>query len=254
MLSTAIPAKIELPWAASGDKVVVPVPSQIPVTDGRASYTTGFPPLNGTPLDAGGVAPFQTDFNGVLNQITAVQQWQCAGGIFRYDAAFSTAIGGYPKCAILQGATGVLYQNTLENNSTNPESGNVGWGPLLGATPSVGDRSNKLATTSMFGTEFPSVLSGNGYKKIPDPTAPGGYLILQWGSLTVTGGIAAASPFVIAFPNGVLYAGAAWRVAAFDGGSSAKGSFGVSTSTTQITISPTDASGTFSVNWLAIGS
>lgn len=122
MLASAIPAKIQLPFAASGDKVTIPVASQIGVTDGRASFTTGFVPLNATPLSAGGVAPFETDFNGVLFQITSVQQWQCAGGIFRYDVDFSTAIGGYPKYAILLGTTGVEYFNLVDNNTTDPDS------------------------------------------------------------------------------------------------------------------------------------
>lgn len=253
MLATNVPLKIQVPWAASGDKVVVPVPSQIPVTDGRASWTTGFVPLNATPLDAGGVAPFETDFNGALYQMSAVQQWQCAGGHFKYDATFSTAIGGYPKYAVLYGATGIAYQSTVDNNITDPESGGVGWASPQGATPPLGDRTNKQATTSMFNTEFASLLSSNGYKKIPDPTSPTGYVIEQWGSTTVTGGVAATVGFPVAFPNGVLWATAQWRVVAFDGGSTSKGSFGVATSTTQITMSPTDNTGTFSVTWVARG-
>lgn len=134
MLASAIPAKIQLPWASSGDKVTIPVPSQIPVTDGRASWTTGFVPLNATPLSAGGVAPFETDFNGVLFQISAVQQWQCAGGIFRYDSDFSTAIGGYPKYAVLMGATGIEYSNLADNNTSDPEGiASVNWISRMGS-------------------------------------------------------------------------------------------------------------------------
>lgn len=134
MLASAIPAKIQLPFAASGDKVTIPVASQIGVTDGRASFTTGFVPLNATPLSAGGVAPFETDVNGVLFQITAVQQWQCAGGIFRYDVDFSTAIGGYPKYAVLMGSTGIEYFNLVDNNTSNPESlSSVNWVSRLGS-------------------------------------------------------------------------------------------------------------------------
>jgi len=149
MLASAIPTKIPVPWATSGDKVVVPIPSQIAITDGRASFTTGFPPLNATPLSAGGVAPFWTDFNGLLNQITAVQQWQCAGGIFKYDSAFSTAIGGYPKYCVLMGTTGVEYLNLVDNNTTDPDSlGAANWGSRQGVTPNQFDDSQKLATTA----------------------------------------------------------------------------------------------------------
>lgn len=149
MLASAIPTKIQLPFAASGDRVVIPVASQIPITDGRASFATGFVPLNATPLSAGGVAPFETDFNGIFFQITAVQQWQCAGGIFKYDAAFSTAIGGYPKYAVLMGATGVEYLNLVDNNSTDPDSlSAANWGSRQGITPNQFDDSQRLATTA----------------------------------------------------------------------------------------------------------
>lgn len=213
MQASAIPAKIQLPWASSGDKVVVPVPSQIPVTDGRASFTTGFPPLNATPLSAGGVAPFWTDFNGVLNQITAVQQWQCAGGFFKYDSAFAAAIGGYPKYAILQGAAGLLYQNTVDNNTTNPESSGVGWGAVLGTTPAVGDSSNQLATTA-----FVAALATRGnnlvttaYESLNNTTAavsasfsaPGPGILVAWGSKNMSTGDASARTSELSI-NGIV--------------------------------------------------
>lgn len=133
MQASDIPLKIQVPFATNGDKIVIPVPSQIGIADGRASWTTGFVPLNAAPLSAGGVAPFETDFNGIFNQITAIQQWQCAGGYFKYDATFSTAIGGYPKYAQLVGATGIVYVNQVDNNISNPESGGTGWSILVGS-------------------------------------------------------------------------------------------------------------------------
>lgn len=129
MLASAIPAKIQVPFATTGDKVTIPVPSQIGIVDGRASWTTGFVPLNGTPLSAGGVAPFETDFNGIFNQITAIQQWQSAGGIFKYDSDFSTAIGGYPKgCVLAKANNSGSWFNLADNNTTNPDSvGSANW-------------------------------------------------------------------------------------------------------------------------------
>ena len=102
MLSTAIPTKIPLPFAynASTYKNTIPTASQIGVVNGRASLNDGFPPLNFVPIASGGVPPFGGDINGILNEITAIQQWQEAGGFFTYDSAFSAAIGGYPKGAI----------------------------------------------------------------------------------------------------------------------------------------------------------
>ena len=131
MQSTNIPSKIPLPfaYAAGGSyKNTIPVASQIGITNGKASLTDGFPPLTFQAISSGGVPPFGADFNGILNEITAIQQWQEAGGFFPYDSTFSTAIGGYPKGAILQAANfGGIWTNTVENNTTNPDTGGAGW-------------------------------------------------------------------------------------------------------------------------------
>ena len=134
MQSTNIPSKIPLPFANSAGssyKNTIPVASQIGITNGKASLTDGFPPLTFQAISSGGVPPFGADFNGILNEITAIQQWQNAGGFFPYDSAFSTAIGGYPKGAILQAASfGGLWVSTLENNTSNPDTGGAGWTSL----------------------------------------------------------------------------------------------------------------------------
>lgn len=131
MQSTNIPSKIPLPFAyaaGSSYKNTIPTASQIGITNGKASLTDGFPPLTFQAISSGGVPPFGADFNGILNEITAIQQWQEAGGMFVYDSAFSTAIGGYPKGAILQAAAfGGLWQSTVENNTNNPDTGGAGW-------------------------------------------------------------------------------------------------------------------------------
>ncbi len=129
MQSTQFPNKIQLAFANSGTKNTIPVNSQIGVVAGAASFTDGFPPLTFTPLNAGGVPPAGADFNGVLNAITAIQRWQNAGGCFRYDAAFSAAIGGYPKGALLVSSTdGFYWRSIVDNNTTDPDGGSsAGW-------------------------------------------------------------------------------------------------------------------------------
>lgn len=128
MLSSSPPSKIPVPFANSGTKNTIPTASQISVTPGAASLTDGFPPLTFTPLAAGGVAPFGADFNGILNRVTAIQQWQTSGGLFAYDAAQSTAIGGYPKGAILVKADASgTWQSLVDNNTSNPDTGGSGW-------------------------------------------------------------------------------------------------------------------------------
>jgi len=55
--------------------------------------------------------------------------WYNMGGPINYDATFQTAIGGYPKGAILQSAVtvGLLWVNTVDNNLTNPDASGAGW-------------------------------------------------------------------------------------------------------------------------------
>lgn len=131
MLASEIPARIPLPFADSGTKNAIPTASQIGITPGAASLTDGFPPLTFTPIASGGIPPAGADFNGILNMITAVQQWQSAGGIFKYDATFSTAIGGYPAGAVLLGSDNeTQWLNLADNNTTDPESSPADWAVL----------------------------------------------------------------------------------------------------------------------------
>lgn len=127
MLSSAIPTRFNITFAsgAGGSYIrAVPQASQIGVTAGAASLTDGFPPLNFTPVASGGVPPFGQDINGILNQITAWNQWQAAGGPIFFNSTFSTSIGGYPKGALVTStAFGTLWLNTAEGNTTDPDGG-----------------------------------------------------------------------------------------------------------------------------------
>ena len=133
MQSSNIPSKIPLPFAnAAGGSYIntIPTASQIGITNGKASLADGFPPLTFSPISSGGVPPFGADFNGILNEITSIQQWQEAGGFFPYDSTFSTAIGGYPLGAAVQSSTYAgFWVNTVENNTSNPDTGGAGWVP-----------------------------------------------------------------------------------------------------------------------------
>lgn len=131
MQTSGLPTRMPTPFADSGTKNTIPIPSQIGVTAGLASYTTGFPPLTMTPVVAGGVPPYGADFNGILNAITAAVRWSNAGGMYAYDSTFSTAVGGYPKGAILarSGFDG-FWVSTTENNTTNPDAAGAGWSML----------------------------------------------------------------------------------------------------------------------------
>jgi hypothetical protein len=169
MLASQIPNKVPLPFANSGSKNVIPTLSQIGITPGIASLTDGFPPLTGTPKVSGGIAPAMQDFNGIFNLITAVQQWQSAGGAFKYDAAFSTAIGGYPAGAILASTSNTTYWlNLADSNTTDPDSGAAAnWTPIdaygIGAVAGL-TNANVTLTPAQYGKNILTLagtLTGN---------------------------------------------------------------------------------------------
>lgn len=131
MKLSSMPSLVAVPFADQGTKNAIPVESQIGITDGAASFTDGFPPLTMTPVVAGGIPPAGGDFNGILNALTQSVRWACAGGQYKYDGAFSTTVGGYPKGAMIQNPAGdVIWLNTVDDNNTNPDNG-TGWIPAI---------------------------------------------------------------------------------------------------------------------------
>jgi len=129
MEDSGIPTKIPVVWASSPDAGTFRVvPTAPPAQNGAASLEKGFPGATIVPIAAGGSWPFAQDTNGILNLITAWLQWNQAGGPIAYDAAFSAAIGGYPKGAVISSATlGGFWLCTVDNNTTDPDTGGAGW-------------------------------------------------------------------------------------------------------------------------------
>lgn len=163
MFNTDIPTKLPLPFGAdagAGFIRAIPVASQIGITDGAASLTDGFVPLNATPIAAGGVPPDIKDMNGILFEISGWARWMAAGGPVYFDPDFATAVGGYPKGAAVQssGTPGVFYVSTVDNNSANPEGGGVpGWTTLVPVPATLGDL---IAGTSTTKFVTPATLAG----------------------------------------------------------------------------------------------
>ena len=132
------PEKIVRPFADGGDKNAIPVASQVGIVDGAPSYETGFPPLTMIPIEEGGIPPEGKDFNGILYDITSHTVWVNAGGQYQFDAALSTAIGGYPAGMVLQSNDGLAaYVSAVANNTTDfnatPSSIGTLWLPYAGA-------------------------------------------------------------------------------------------------------------------------
>lgn len=137
-MSISTPNKITVPFANSGNKNTIPVPSQIAITTGAASFTDGFPPLTMTPKASGGVPPFGQDMNGILFAVTQALQFSQAGGSFVYDSVYAASVGGYPQGATVAASDFSGYWiNTIANNTADPEAFGSGWKPYwqYGTTP-----------------------------------------------------------------------------------------------------------------------
>lgn len=190
MKTSDIPAKFPVAFGASAGGTLihqVPTASQIGITDGAASLTTGFVPLNATPKTAGGVPPFITDMNGILNQATAWNRWQNAGAPVAYDAGFSSAVGGYPQGAVIAAATlGYFWFSLVDDNTSNPDAGGANWvafSTIGGAT--VGDVSFRPTAEILPGrTRANGLTIGNGSSgatEFASPTA-GAQFAWLWGN------------------------------------------------------------------------
>jgi hypothetical protein len=131
--ASQIPGKFSLTWGqnAGGGFITVPIPapSQQGVTPGRASLNDGFPPLTFQPITAGGVPPFGQDMNGILNELSAWNQWYQMGGPIQWDSTFSGQIGGYPNGSLVASTVtvGHFWLSTADANASNPDAGGANW-------------------------------------------------------------------------------------------------------------------------------
>jgi hypothetical protein len=210
MQASDIPLKLPIAFAQSAGgayKHAIPVTSQIGITDGAASLTDGFVPLNATPIGAGGVPPSIQDMNGILFEISAWVRWAGASGPVFFDGAFSTAVGGYPRGATLQSAStpGLTFISLADNNTTNPDGGDPSWqrigvqeaSPAEVAAQTRGDVYVSPRRLSGIPRLAASSYGPNGYRVWSD-----GY-VEQWGTVNVSVGseITIPATFPIPFPT-----------------------------------------------------
>ncbi|MFJ3048524.1 hypothetical protein ACIPEN_22040, partial [Herbaspirillum chlorophenolicum] len=131
-----LPARIAAIFAASaapGYRNTIPLTQAGIAQPGQASYDVGFPSVTMQPAASGGINPYGQDFNGLGFALTAVQQWQSAGGTFPFDSAFATSVGGYPKGAVLINSAGDGFWISLaDSNTNNPDTGGANWAPIDG--------------------------------------------------------------------------------------------------------------------------
>lgn len=132
-LGADFPNRIQLPWAAQADPAYIrpiPIPSQVSVETGAASFVDGFPAATMIPLAAGGKWPYGQDMNGILNQLSAWGRWQAAGAPIVWDSSFATGgyTGGYPAGAVVQAnPIGAYYLSLADDNTSNPFTTGTYW-------------------------------------------------------------------------------------------------------------------------------
>nr|DAU58062.1 MAG TPA: tail fiber protein [Caudoviricetes sp.] len=120
------PAKQPVPFGHNGQRE--PILATTPSGDNTASYDLGFPPITMTLKSAGGLPPKGQDMNQILYELSALSRWSSTNAINRYDATFSTSIGGYPQDALVLGDDGItVWRSSSNNNTNNPNSVTTGW-------------------------------------------------------------------------------------------------------------------------------
>lgn len=139
--SAAVPADATLP---------IPVPSQVGVLVGAASFEDGFPPATRTDPEAGGVPPFGQDMNGILYMVSAYCAYMQAGGVIHFDAAAAAEFGGYAVGAVVQSTLNPnqLFTNVLDGNTNDPDTVGTGWVssvPLYSLTVATAGAHNNVA-------------------------------------------------------------------------------------------------------------
>lgn len=155
-----IPSRIVSAWATSAQamKRTIAIPSQSAQTRGRASFTDGFPSECAT-LNSG-VSPSIYDMNGILNTITALQQYQSGGGHFQFDSVWSSANNGYPKGALLVNAAGDgFWFNVTDNNTNDPSVTTTGWLALYPNNSRLAVSEFKFTNTSQLSYLFTGIPS-----------------------------------------------------------------------------------------------
>jgi len=202
MNNSTPPVKIYTAFAQNATAGYITAVPQTTAVPGAFSWSLGSGPETFVPPGSGGTAPLGDYFNGLMFQVTDNLRWVQAGGWFKYDATFSANIGGYPNQAIIlkDDASG-FYVSTVDNNTSNPNTGGANWTVM---TPNTYPWSQITGAPSfVLNSAFTGAnqsLATNGYQKLP------GGLIQQWFSVTlsaVSDQITAIS-YPIAFPNNVF--------------------------------------------------
>lgn len=104
------PTRIQIPFADSGTKNVIPDTQPTPSASQAASWEDGFPSQCSLPLSAGGIPPARADFNGIFNAITQSERFTEEGGVWTWDATVDYAVN-----RVALGSDGKLYWSVAQS-------------------------------------------------------------------------------------------------------------------------------------------
>ncbi|MGE2433927.1 hypothetical protein ACME8T_09230 [Morganella morganii] len=167
MKSNDIPKLMPVPFGVNGPREELLETS--PAGNRSASYADGFPPITMLLKQAGGRPPKGENMNQILFELANGQRWSNSGAGYKFNKAFSEAVGGYPKGAQLLSNDGTkVYVSTKDDNktdfNTSPGPDWVTLGDYIGlgdyATKTeVGLKLDKTAVIQTTGTSTTSVMS-----------------------------------------------------------------------------------------------
>lgn len=154
------PEKVTIAVAENGIRTAALPDFDAGLSDGRASFNEGFPAENFLPKTSGGIPPWGEDMNAFLYSSSILDKYYSSGGIFEYDPAHQTAVGGYPLGAIIQKeGGGALHVSTSDNNMTDPTGLGANWTILTPDLYSKATGSN-TAYVGLFTPEVNSIYDG----------------------------------------------------------------------------------------------
>lgn len=142
------PTRIQIPFADSGTKNVIPDTNSTPSASQAASWTDGFPAQCSLPLSAGGIPPARADFNGILNAMTQSERFTQEGGVWAWDATVD-----YGTNRLVLGSDNVLYWSVAQSGpnvggAQDPTTDNgTYWQAPYAKTMGLAAKSTALATT-----------------------------------------------------------------------------------------------------------
>ena len=165
---------MDLPQVLAGEIAEIGTKNPIPQESTGtylASIETGFPDITLKPIAEGGIPPAGGDLNGMLNLLSQFYFFNQNGGTYTFDANVSTAIGGYPKGAVLWHNSGSAHIQVVSNieNNTNDFTQDASYiGDSSAPWSYVDTKIVNLPTGSLVTSEFP--MNVNGLEPLNSPS------------------------------------------------------------------------------------